>query len=777
MGPGHPVLRHGAALRPRPVRAPVGSAHRATGPGTTSCCPPRSAVCCARAGRTARPPTIFTDVDAARAAVRLLPRRRPQVDRGEPRAVGRPIGSTWCSSTIPTTTRRRPCDAGLPDAAGAPGRGRRRRGRLRHEPGGDARALRGAGRPRLRAARRALHVARTSRRRAASGRLPRPRASGWCSVACSTAACWSTPTTRPTYEYAAAPEAVVEQARALRDRCGGPRRPAAGRRPAVRPCGTRPSPRCSSGPGRPPRSTSTSGTPSAPVADSLWAELSTPSAPATRPGHRVRALVRLAAGREREQGVRTVANIVVVGGGMCGLSTAMLLAGDGHEVTVLERDPAPPPATGDEAWDSWERRGINQFHMIHYFLPRFREVVEAELPAVVTALDADGVLRSNPIANAPHEVTGGPRPGDERFEVMTGRRPMVEAAFARTACVDAGHHRPPGRRGEGPPDRRTIGRRGPARRGGDHRRRVTRCGPTWSSTRPVVARPSRPCSRRSAAARPVEEVEDSGFMYYGRHFRSKTGELPPAFGPPLQHYDSVSVLTLPADNGTWGMGLVTAARDADLRRRQGRGDLGADHLRLSADRPLDRRGPAHRHPADGQDRGSAPLLRRRGASRRDRAGAGRRLVGLHQSVGRSGSDDRTSPCRGPPRPGPGRRARGSTVVRAGLARGDSREGRALVPGDARLRPQPPRRDRSPDRRGALRDRRHLLGRGQGHGGRLRRSGRPPGLRRDRWPARHRRRDHGSPGLLRPGHRALGPTFRAGPRPERGTELLALVQSA
>jgi flavin-dependent dehydrogenase len=67
------------------------------------------------------------------------------------------------------------------------------------------------------------------------------------------------------------------------------------------------------------------------------------------------------------------------------------------------------------------------------------------------------------------------------------------------------------------------------------------------------------------AVAPEEEVEDSGFMYYGRHFRSRDGSQPPAFGPLLQHYDSISVLTLPADNGTWGIGIITSARDAPLR--------------------------------------------------------------------------------------------------------------------------------------------------------------------------------------------------------------------
>jgi 2-polyprenyl-6-methoxyphenol hydroxylase-like FAD-dependent oxidoreductase len=75
--------------------------------------------------------------------------------------------------------------------------------------------------------------------------------------------------------------------------------------------------------------------------------------------------------------------------------------------------------------------------------------------------------------------------------------------------------------------------------------------PQWLAT--VGARP------------PEEEREDSGFVYYGRHFRSRDGSVPPAFGPPLQPYDSVSILLLPADNGTWGVGLITSGSDSVLR--------------------------------------------------------------------------------------------------------------------------------------------------------------------------------------------------------------------
>ncbi len=253
-----------------------------------------------------------------------------------------------------------------------------------------------------------------------------------------------------------------------------------------------------------------------------------------------------------------------MGGGMGGLSTAMLLAADGHHVTVLERDPAPPPASGDEAWDAWERRGVNQFRMIHYFLPRFREIAEAELPEVVAALDADGVLRYNAIALAPESVTGGFRDGDERFEALTGRRPMVEAAFARTAAATPG----------------VTVRRGAAVKG------LMTGTPTVDGVPHVVGvvtdtgdevradlvidatgrRSSLPSLLQAIGApAPTDEIDDSGFVYYGRYFRSRDGSQPPAFGALQQHYDSISVLTLPADNGTWGMGIVASAGDAPMR--------------------------------------------------------------------------------------------------------------------------------------------------------------------------------------------------------------------
>src|ERR1700722_6461860 len=98
-----------------------------------------------------------------------------------------------------------------------------------------------------------------------------------------------------------------------------------------------------------------------------------------------------------------MAGIVVTGGGVGGLAAAMVLAQDGHDVTVLERDAAEPPAPS-EAWESWERRGVNQFRLLHFFMPRFRMALDQELPQVAKALEVAGALRTNPMEDAPVEM-------------------------------------------------------------------------------------------------------------------------------------------------------------------------------------------------------------------------------------------------------------------------------------------------------------------------------------------------------------------------------------
>ena len=65
--------------------------------------------------------------------------------------------------------------------------------------------------------------------------------------------------------------------------------------------------------------------------------------------------------------------------------------------------------------------------------------------------------------------------------------------------------------------------------------------------------------------RPAEELEESGLVYYGCHFRSADGSLPAMMGPPLMDWGTISSLTLPADNGTWAVAIITGSKDKQLR--------------------------------------------------------------------------------------------------------------------------------------------------------------------------------------------------------------------
>jgi 2-polyprenyl-6-methoxyphenol hydroxylase-like FAD-dependent oxidoreductase len=253
--------------------------------------------------------------------------------------------------------------------------------------------------------------------------------------------------------------------------------------------------------------------------------------------------------------------IVFVGGGIAGLCGAMLLARDGHQVTVLERD-ADPPGAPEAAWDEWQRRGVGQFRLPHGFLPRFRLQMERELPEVIPALEAAGALRHNRVTALPAAVSGGFWPGDERFDMVTGRRPPVEAVLAALA------EREPG----------VEIRRGVVVQGllADIDGAVAHVGGlvTDRGERIVADLVVDAGGRRSAlpdwleaigAHRPYERRAEGGFVYYARHFRAADGSMPAMLAPPLQHYDTVSIATLPADSGWWSVVLFARADDRAMR--------------------------------------------------------------------------------------------------------------------------------------------------------------------------------------------------------------------
>jgi 2-polyprenyl-6-methoxyphenol hydroxylase-like FAD-dependent oxidoreductase len=254
--------------------------------------------------------------------------------------------------------------------------------------------------------------------------------------------------------------------------------------------------------------------------------------------------------------------VLIVGAGICGLGTALLLARDGHEITVLERDGDPLPASPRDAWESWERKGVAQFRQPHNFMPGLRLLLETELPEIQDALVRAGTARFDLLNPLPPSLADrSPRPIDAQLWTQTGRRPVCEWVFAdavgrqrrvsvRHGARVAGLLTGPSAR-PGTPHvigvRTTTGEELTADLVVDASGRQSPC-PQWLTA--IGARP------------PYEEQEESGFTYYTRYF---CGQHPQRVGPVLSAFESFSLLTLPGDNNTWSVTLFTATGDQPLK--------------------------------------------------------------------------------------------------------------------------------------------------------------------------------------------------------------------
>lgn len=256
--------------------------------------------------------------------------------------------------------------------------------------------------------------------------------------------------------------------------------------------------------------------------------------------------------------------IVVVGGGPGGLGAAVPLAAAGHDVTVLDRDPAPPP-TDEEAWTSWERRSVPQLRQPHFFLARFWRELSETAPGLRKALEAcePSVMRFMDRIS-PAACDREPAPGDEELLAMGFRRTTFERAVRDWIACET-----------------TIDFRADTVVKGlvaDTTSDVPRVrgvlledGSTLECDLVVAA-----TGRHGAAtgwlseigAGPVDEDEaDGGLAYFSRYYRVTDGaSMPAQYGPLNVECGSIVVFTFPADHDTFTLAATPLSDDAPLRR-------------------------------------------------------------------------------------------------------------------------------------------------------------------------------------------------------------------
>jgi 2-polyprenyl-6-methoxyphenol hydroxylase-like FAD-dependent oxidoreductase len=258
-----------------------------------------------------------------------------------------------------------------------------------------------------------------------------------------------------------------------------------------------------------------------------------------------------------------MAEVVVCGGGLIGLSAAVMLARAGHQVTVLEADPALSPEDPAEAWDRWARAGVAQFHQPHTMLAGFREVLRTELPDVHDRLLAAGCIEVDPLVNLPPALAGDrSRPGDDRLTILGGRRPLVESVVAAAAEDEPG----------------VTVRRGCAVSGLLTGTSAVAGAPHVSGVRTgdgeripadlvVDAAGRRTASARwlaeAGARAPAAESCGGGFVYYTRYFTGP--DRPVLRGPQNSPMGSFSLMVMEGEARTWSVTIWARSADAPLK--------------------------------------------------------------------------------------------------------------------------------------------------------------------------------------------------------------------
>ncbi|MEU1503846.1 FAD-dependent oxidoreductase [Kitasatospora sp. NPDC005748] len=251
-----------------------------------------------------------------------------------------------------------------------------------------------------------------------------------------------------------------------------------------------------------------------------------------------------------------MARVAVIGGGISGLGTALMLGRRGHTVTLYEQDAREAGADLEQDFFEWGRPRVPQAVQPHSLLAPVRTVLRAEAPDVYQDLLARGAREFHDFdwfdEHPPH------RDGDEDLVTLRTRRIVLEAALTAAVRREATVEVRRGRRvsglavGEGRPVRVTGVRVGAETFGADlvvgaaGRRSPV---PAW-----LVEAGCRP---------PVVESHRTGIAYLCRWYRLRAdGPRDPGRGVKTGSAASFALAgVFPSDNDTFAVNLLLSTAD------------------------------------------------------------------------------------------------------------------------------------------------------------------------------------------------------------------------
>lgn len=245
--------------------------------------------------------------------------------------------------------------------------------------------------------------------------------------------------------------------------------------------------------------------------------------------------------------------MVVMGAGVAGLAAALLLARDGHRVTLVERDDLLLGEPGDAL--RWPRSGIPHFLQPHAFIPRGRSELRRHFPDVLAALLRAG---AHEVDTRP-KLPGGAREDDEELQYLAVRRPVIEWALRQACFAEPG-----------------VVVVAPARVEGLVRERGRLVGVRVEGASIEADVVIDALGRRTPAPRWLRDAgvdvgmvsSDCHVVYYSRYYRVRRGfELPdgPWFLSPRGDLGYFGFATFPGDNGTFAALLAVPSRVPDWR--------------------------------------------------------------------------------------------------------------------------------------------------------------------------------------------------------------------
>lgn len=263
--------------------------------------------------------------------------------------------------------------------------------------------------------------------------------------------------------------------------------------------------------------------------------------------------------------------VAIIGAGIGGLCTALALAPTGRNITILERDAAPPGSDPDTVFNEWKHTGVGHLRQSHAFLARLRMIIKKDHPRLLEELLALGVreLPFEGMLSERQRDSYTPMPEDADLTIITSRRTTLELAMRRYVETL---------------DNVTIRSDFPVRRLQTRKAEdgvIDVTGVVGGVEGDDIVFPANIVvdasgksgstidQLREEGAAISEENETAGILYFTRHYRLKPGMSEPSRTenpPPNGDLGFIKFGVFPADNGCFSITVAIPEVEMELRK-------------------------------------------------------------------------------------------------------------------------------------------------------------------------------------------------------------------